>query len=66
MRIGDKVLAYVNGGEWCEAQVIGIKGTIVIVSGEEELRRCAEANREPVGVGLQRQRLKVINPVNTP
>ena len=61
MKIGDTVLAFVNDGEWVEAQVIDIIGNIVVVSGDEERQRCALVNREPVGVGMRRQRLKEIN-----
>lgn len=61
MKIGDAVLANVNDGQWCKAQVIAIKGDVVIVSGEEERRRTAQSGRRPIGVGLPPKLVKESN-----
>lgn len=61
MKIGDTVLANVNDGQWCKAQVIVIKDDIVVVSGEEERRRAAQSGRRPIGVGLPQEMVKESN-----
>lgn len=58
MKIGDVVLAEVNGGKLVPCQVIDIKGDIVVVSGEEERRRAQADGRSPIGVGLHRDLVK--------
>jgi hypothetical protein len=67
MKIGDRVLAQVNGGSWCSCQVIAFKGDIVVVSGDEEQRRARQSGRRPVGVGLRRHLVrenKLVKPID--
>jgi hypothetical protein len=65
MKIGDDVLAKVNGGSLVPCQIIGIKGDIVIVSGEEERRRAKAEGRSPIGVGLASNLVNATRTVKT-
>lgn len=65
MKIGDHVFANVSGGSLAPCQIIGIKGDIVIVSGEEERRRAKAEGRSPIGVGLHRNLVNAANTVKT-
>jgi hypothetical protein len=66
MKIGDAVLAKVNGGLFVPCEVIDLKGDIVVVSGEEERRRAQAEGRNPIGVGLSRELVKHNKMVKTP
>lgn len=65
MKIGDEVLAKVNGDSLVSCQVLDIKGDIVVVSGEEERRRARADGRNPIGVGLARNLVNPIKMVKT-
>ena len=53
MRVGDNVLVPLFGGETGSGQLIAIKGDVVIVAGDEEMRRASDAGRSPIGVGFK-------------
>jgi len=52
MHIGQIVLAPVNGRQWNAAEVVGIHGDIIRVSGPDEMLIVRAASREPLGVGF--------------
>lgn len=52
MKVGEIVEAYVNSGEWCEAQVIALFEDSAIVSGNSERELSAAAGRSPIGICL--------------
>jgi hypothetical protein len=53
MQIGDRAQALVNNGHWTDCEVIDIKGTYVIVAGDEEMRRARADGRNPIGISLR-------------
>jgi hypothetical protein len=65
MKAGEIVLVPVNGGQWCEGEVIEIHGDIVRVAGPSEMETIRREGRPPLGIGFPVQVVRLAEKAKT-
>lgn len=58
MKIGDRVTVSLGINNTAHGQVIDIKDDILVIAGDEEIRRTTAEGREPLGLTFMREMVK--------